>query len=189
MLFLIIFKIDFGSILGALPPKTCAASERKAQPLASPWPPASLARPSLSLGTLFGRLLRSARPSLSFLPLLLCSAMLCVAFAFASLCVALPCSSLFCCCFCFAVLCSALLSFSFVFALLYSALLCFGFAFALLCLALLCFGFALLCSALRLLCFILLCSLMFAVFVASVFSFAFCSCFSVFSAFCLHSPM
>ena len=56
--------IDFGSILGALPPKTCAASERKAPPEASPWPPASLARPSLSFRSLFGRLL--ARPQLSF---------------------------------------------------------------------------------------------------------------------------
>ena len=53
----------------ALDAETCAASERKA-PLefakASPWPPASLARPSISFRFLFGRLLRLHGPRCLF---------------------------------------------------------------------------------------------------------------------------
>ena len=59
MLNFIMFLIDCWSKMSALPPKTCAASEQKAPhefAKASPWPPASLARPSLSFRFLFGRL-------------------------------------------------------------------------------------------------------------------------------------
>ena len=53
--------IELRAIYRATPPKTCAASEQKAPhefDTASPWPPASLARPWLSFRCLFGCLLR-----------------------------------------------------------------------------------------------------------------------------------